>query len=78
MKTTEDKIYNVLFNNFSGVVSRDALENIAKEITNVSAAPELLEALQDLANLYDTDEGCRSTPEYINARAAIAKATGQK
>lgn len=34
---------------------------------------ELLEALRNLAKLYDTDEGCRSLPEYIAARAAIAK-----
>ena len=38
---------------------------------------ELLEALRNLADLYDTDEGCRSLPEYIAARAAIAKATGE-
>lgn len=42
----------------------------------IAAAPELLEALIDLRSLYDTDEGCRSTPEYIAASAAIAKATG--
>ena len=38
---------------------------------------ELLEALRNLSDLYDTDEGCRSLPEYIAARAAIAKATGE-
>ena len=37
---------------------------------------EVLGALKDLADLYDTDEGCRALPEYINARAAIAKAGG--
>jgi hypothetical protein len=42
----------------------------------IAAAPELLNALRSLVALYDTDEGCRSTPEYIAARAAIAKATG--
>lgn len=42
----------------------------------IAAAPDLLEALKDLADLYDTDEGCRSLPEYIAARAAIAKAIG--
>lgn len=42
----------------------------------IAAAPELLQALEGLASLYDTDEGCRSTPEYIAARAAIAKARG--
>jgi hypothetical protein len=33
----------------------------------------MLEALKSLADLYDTDEGCRSLPQYIAARAAIAK-----
>ena len=42
----------------------------------IASAPDLLEALRNLADLYDTDEGCRSLPEYIAARAAIAKATG--
>lgn len=41
----------------------------------IAAAPDLLEALQGLAALYDTDEGCRSMQQYIRARAAIAKAT---
>lgn len=36
---------------------------------------EVLSALRGLVALYDTDEGCRSTPEYIAARAAIGKAT---
>lgn len=38
---------------------------------------ELLAALERLADLYDTDEGCRSLPEYREARAAIAKAKGE-
>lgn len=42
----------------------------------IAAAPELLEALIALRSLYDTDEGCRATPEYIAATAAIARATG--
>jgi len=42
----------------------------------IAAAPELLEALEAITDLYDTDEGCRSLPEYNAARAAIAKATG--
>lgn len=42
------------------------------------AAPELLEALEAITDLYDTDDGCRSTPEYIAARAAIAKARNEQ
>lgn len=42
----------------------------------IAAAPELLAALEAITELYDTDEGCRSLPEYKAARAAIAKATG--
>lgn len=43
----------------------------------MAAAPDLLAALEAITDLYDTDEGCRSLPEYINARAAIAKARGE-
>lgn len=32
----------------------------------------LRKALSDIADLYDTDEGCRSLPEYIAARAALS------
>lgn len=42
----------------------------------IAAAPDMLEALQALSSLYDTDEGCKSLPEYINAVAAINKALG--
>lgn len=41
------------------------------------AAPELLEALQELAFLYEHDEGCRNLTEYKRAKAAIAKALGE-
>lgn len=34
---------------------------------------ELSKALRGLLNLYDTDEGCRSLPQYIAGRAAIGK-----
>lgn len=43
----------------------------------MSAAPELLEALEAIKALYDSDEGCRSLPEYKAACAAIAKARGE-
>ena len=41
-------------------------------------APRLYRALEALADLYDTDEGCRSLPEYIEARAAIKAARGEE
>ncbi len=34
---------------------------------------ELLEALKGMVALYDTDEGCRSLPEYQAARDAICR-----
>lgn len=42
----------------------------------IAAAPELLEALQELVFLYEHDEGCRELTEYKRAKSAIAKATG--
>lgn len=44
----------------------------------IAAAPELLEALQGLLALYESDEGCRHLAEYTKARAAIAKALGKE
>jgi hypothetical protein len=46
------------------------------DLALISAAPELLEALQELLTLYEYDEGCRDLTEYKRAKAAIAKATG--
>ena len=42
----------------------------------IAAAPDLLEALQELVFLYEHDEGCRELTEYKRAKAAIAKALG--
>ena len=42
----------------------------------IEAAPELLEALIGISRLYNEDKGCRTLPQYVAARAAIAKATG--
>lgn len=33
----------------------------------------LRKALSELLDLYDTDEGCRSLPQYIAGRAALSK-----
>ncbi|KAB5497888.1 hypothetical protein F8564_10105 [Serratia sp. RJAL6] len=42
----------------------------------VSAAPEILDALQELVFLYEHDEGCRELTEYKRAKEAIKKALG--
>lgn len=41
-----------------------------------AAAPKaaLVEALKNLLLLYEADDGCRSLPQYIAARAALAAA----
>jgi hypothetical protein len=57
-----------------------AIRNMRAAAIAVNAHPpaasariaEMEAALRDIADLYDSDEGCRSTPEYIAARAALA------
>jgi len=44
----------------------------------IASAPRLYRALEALAALYDTDEGCRSLPEFIEARAALKAARGEE
>jgi hypothetical protein len=70
----------VMRNRFTAYVQgyRDTpAEELKANARLMAAAPELLEALQAISDLYDTDEGCRSTPEYIKARTAIKKALGE-
>lgn len=51
----------------------DLLRAAADHIDAQEAEIERLrKALSDIADLYDTDEGCRSLPEYIAARAALS------
>jgi len=38
---------------------------------------DTIQALAELADLYDTDEGCRSTPQYVAARLALARVKGE-
>ena len=44
----------------------------------IAAAPDLLEALQEIVFLYEHDEGCRELTEYKRAKEAISKALGEE
>lgn len=43
----------------------------------IASAPDLYAALEALADLYDTDEGCHELPQYVAAMAALRKARGE-
>lgn len=63
------------------VCSYAGYENCEREYANaklIAAAPDLLEALQELVFLYEHDEGCRELTEYKRAKAAISKALGEE
>lgn len=55
----------------------DTMTTIRMTEHMIAAAPELLAALIGMADLYDTDDGCRTLPQYVAARAAIDNATGE-
>lgn len=58
----------------TGRISNDTGRKAAAELRRLHAVnDELLGALKAITALYETDEGCRSLPEYIAARAAIGK-----
>lgn len=44
----------------------------------IVSAPHLYRALEALAALYDTDEECRSLPQYVEAMAALKAARGEE
>ena len=59
----------------------ERLPNVAANVRLIAAAPELLEALQGLANALEATPGPRGVMELVpsqleNARAVIRKATG--
>lgn len=50
----------------------------ADDMNLIAAAPDLLEALQEIVFLYEHDEGCRELTEYKRAKAAIRKSLGEE
>ena len=44
-----------------------------REILQLAEIEALRKALVGILDLYDTDEGCRSLPQYINGRAAMGR-----
>ena len=53
-------------------------ERLAADARLIAAAPELLEALRNLVEEQDANEGHATAATYDKARAAIAKATGEQ
>ncbi|WP_368526235.1 hypothetical protein [Enterobacter asburiae] len=49
-----------------------------EDMALIAAAPDLIEALQELVFLYEHDEGCRELTEYKRAKIAISKALGEE
>lgn len=67
------KVSSVITPVYEGVLEREAKETRANAHL-IAAAPDLLEALQDLLHAYD-NKGER--PAWNSARAAITKALGE-
>lgn len=72
---------NEMMTTFHGVTIGDtyieaATRNEREDALLIAAAPDLLEALQELVFLYEHDEGGRELTEYKRAKAAISKALG--
>lgn len=44
----------------------------------IAAAPDMYKTLKALASLYEDDDGCRKLAQYVEARAALAKARGEE
>lgn len=60
------------------VIERDAIAQIEANATLIAAAPELLEALRGLVEAMSRDGDPAFAHLIIDARAAIAKAMGDK
>ena len=62
---------------YSGVV--DIARNGVDEVIRLRALnAELVEALRGMVDLYDTDDGCKTLPQCVVARAALAKVEAGK
>jgi len=83
LRDTDEIICDMLNNGYVAITQGQKLSNWRDDAALISAAPELLEALEDIANDYaerfdmdsqSTNPGMKVVVE--NARAAIAKARG--
>ena len=57
----------------------DAIQRLWKERDELRTLnAELVEALRGMVDLYDTDDGCKTLPQCVVARAALAKVEASK
>lgn len=74
--TTSVDLLAILDQAFDDAVAEGFYEE-AQDIHQArGVASDLIQALAELADLYDTDEGCRSTPQYVAARSALSRVKG--